>query len=146
MFPSRMKLIFLIGKVLHNQRNKTEMRRLNTNSWSLHCHHNTCSWPLLQTMHFWDHDLLCCCLEALEEQYVSLPTAPSPAPSSFQAPPAESAWGLYCSGAPASSVSGNFKASHIQKQGDAWDRLLAPSMGATWGARWTNAADTVLTV
>lgn len=106
------------------------MRRLNTNSWPLHPPQDPCSWPLLQTMHFWDHDLFCCCLEVPEEQYVSLPTAPPPAPSSFQAPHAESARGLHCSGASASSVSGNFKASHIQKQGDAWDRLLAPSMGA----------------
>lgn len=36
MFPSRMKLTFLIGKVLCNQRNKIEIRRLNTNCWSLH--------------------------------------------------------------------------------------------------------------
>lgn len=120
MFPSRMKLTFLIGKVLCNQRNKIEMRRLNTNSWSLHAPQDLLLASAASNAFLgpWSAPLFpwgAICLPA----YSSSPY--------FELLSSSSCWKW--SGPPASCVSGNFKASHIQKQGDAWDRLFAPSTG-----------------
>ena len=121
------------------------MKRLIPSSWSLHLPRDSCSWPLLQLTLCWARGLLCPCLEVLQDLLVSLPATPPAAPSSFQALPAESAWEIRWAGAPASSVSSSFRASHVQKWGMLGTACLIPAW--RWdGGRWTNIAYTVLPV